>query len=279
MKLLLPSNSSNKDLQVCTTASAPPGALTHWEGRKYELASSKIKEARHFPVNLRNTSPMAIGRIPPSFLLKPIRKAPARKGWISEGTNPFAKWLIKSVRISRAGVWLWTWIALRIWLARIPDGPAAEPLLKERNFLSTSEDSIKIGTHSEAETKSEGTSWTGCFSCNFRIFSSVGSTRASEISEAEAAERRPSATIWTIFFLLISARENFSFGRDSQKETSSFHIRSLLLSFKSESWGFELEVWRHLFKRLRVNSSFNLRDLKLDGGALRQIFVNIKRYV
>ena len=67
------------------------------------------------------------------------------------------------MRKSRAGVWLWTWTALRIWLARIPEGPAAEPLLKERNFLSTSDDSLVIGSHPSEEGRSVEIFSEGCF--------------------------------------------------------------------------------------------------------------------
>ena len=46
------SNSSIKCLQACTTASPPPGAQTHCEGRKKLFAASLMREDRHFPVNL-----------------------------------------------------------------------------------------------------------------------------------------------------------------------------------------------------------------------------------
>ena len=103
------------------------------------IAQNRRKKA--FLVNLLYTSPIAIGRIPPSFFDKPMRYAPARKGCTSKGTKPAERWLTKSVRTSRAGVWLFIWMACNRWDARVPEEPGAEPFGKDRSFLSTKSES------------------------------------------------------------------------------------------------------------------------------------------
>ena len=54
-----------------------------------------MRDDTHFPVNLRYTSPIAIGQMAPSFFDKPIKEVPAKKGKTSEETKPKLRLLTK----------------------------------------------------------------------------------------------------------------------------------------------------------------------------------------
>ena len=92
------------------------------------------REARHFDIRRRSTSPTAIGRWPPFFFLLARSEAPQRCGVMVGGARPAARRLTKLVRKARIR-FAWSGegqpTASRRWLGRRPEGPGAEPLGKD----------------------------------------------------------------------------------------------------------------------------------------------------
>ena len=117
-------------------ASAPARTPTPtWDGERKRDARSDISKARTLETRRRRTSPTAMGRWPPSFLLMAKRFALQKKIATDGGRFPAANLLTKRVRATAqlspracAG-------AVRANFrcsARNPEGPGAVPFLKDR---------------------------------------------------------------------------------------------------------------------------------------------------
>ena len=183
-------------------ASQPPWTLTpSCRGASRERTGWRTREARHFDTSRRSTSPMAMGRWPPFFLLA-RREAPQRCGVTVGVARPAARRLTNLVREARtrfaqSGEGQHT--ASRRSLGRSPDGPAAEPFGNDLTPLRTA-DSLRVsGGGTELEGRAGGAAWGCLFSISCRT-SAEGVARPLEDKALMALLYWPS---WTACFALL----------------------------------------------------------------------------
>ena len=92
---------------------------------------------------------MAMGRTPPSFLDRPIKVAPKKKGRANVGTFPATTRLMKLVKESMSSdsssppTFINTFF--KCW-GRRPSGPPADPVGKEQMAFRTTEGAISRGS-------------------------------------------------------------------------------------------------------------------------------------
>lgn len=164
-------------------ASAPFGVLTpNWKGLKIFCIPSFSVWRRHLAVSLLQVLPIAIGLIPPSFFLRGISLAPAKKGASSLGACPLARIAITLVSLLLGSLNSFsTFVARRIsrrcWTLR-PSRPAAVPLGKDliissKSFLGKYHGCSLLGWNSSIEDKSSGRTCGEMAGCNRRSFSMV----------------------------------------------------------------------------------------------------------
>ena len=131
-----------REAKECTMGSQPAGIPTPtWRGERISTASDCTARATHFVFRHRKTSPIAMGRSPPSFFWQAIREALHRKGIMHLGAHPAESRLTIPTRPLRAN-------SARIgegqktvsfrWLALRHEGPGAVPLGNDFKALTTS---------------------------------------------------------------------------------------------------------------------------------------------